>query len=55
MFDLQFIKSIIEVYHYYQSKNYNNSEFLLMIDKCFIVIKQDFRKKILKFSGNLVL
>ena len=42
MFDLQFIKSIIEVYHYYQSKNYNNSEFLLMIDKCFKIKKTTF-------------
>ena len=42
MFDSQFIKSIIEVHHYYQSNNYNNSEFLLMIDKCFQIKKTTF-------------
>ena len=35
MFNLQFIKSIIDVHDYYQKNNYNNSEFLLMIDTCF--------------------
>jgi len=42
MFDLQFNKSIIEVYYYYQSKNYKNSEFLFMIDKCFKIKKTTF-------------
>ncbi len=42
MYNLQFIKYIIEVYNYYQSNNYKNSEFLLMIDKCFQIKKTTF-------------
>ena len=42
MYNLQFIKSIIEVYYYYQSNNYKNSEFLSMIDNCFQIKKTTF-------------
>ena len=42
MYNLQFIKSIIEVYNYYLSNNYKNSEFLSMIDKCFQIKKTTF-------------
>ncbi len=42
MYNLQFIKSIIEVYNYYQSNNYKNNEFLAMIDKCFQIKKTTF-------------
>ena len=42
MFNLQFIKSIIDVHDYYQKNNYNNSEFLLMINTCFDIKKTTF-------------
>lgn len=42
MFESQFIKSIIEVHHYYQSNNYSNNEFLSMIDNCFKIKKTTF-------------
>ncbi len=42
MYNLQFIKSIIEVYNYYQSNDYKNNEFLAMIDKCFQIKKTTF-------------
>ena len=42
MFDVQFIKSIINVHKHYQDNNYNNYEFLLMINKCFNIKKTTF-------------
>jgi hypothetical protein len=33
MFVLEFIKSIIEINSHYQSMNYTNNDFLVMIDK----------------------
>ncbi len=46
MYNLQFIKSIIEVYNYYQSNNYKNNEFLSIIDKCFQIKKTTFYKQL---------
>ena len=42
MFDLQFIKFIIQVHQYYQLNNYSNNEFLSMIDECFQIKKTTF-------------
>ena len=42
MFNLQFIKSIIEVHNHYKSNNFSNDSFLIMIDKCFNIKKTTF-------------
>ena len=42
MYNLQFKKSIINIHTYYQTNNYNNNEFIKMIDKCFQIKKSTF-------------
>ena len=42
MFNLQFIKSIIDVHSYYKDKNIKNESFLNMIDECFGIKKTTF-------------
>jgi hypothetical protein len=39
---IQFIKSIINIHDFYQTKSHKNSDFLLMIDKCFGIKKTTF-------------
>jgi transposase len=42
MYNLQFKKSVINIHEYYQNNNYNNDEFIKMIDKCFGIKKTTF-------------
>ena len=42
MYNLEFKKSIINIHTYYQTNNYNNDEFIKMIDKCFQIKKSTF-------------
>lgn len=42
MFNLQFIKSIIDVHSYYKNNNFKNELFLNMIDNCFGIKKTTF-------------
>ena len=39
---LQFIKSIIDIHNYFQTNFFKNSDFLLMIEKCFNIKKTTF-------------
>jgi hypothetical protein len=38
----QFIKSIIDIHNYFQTNFFKNSDFLLMIEKCFNIKKTTF-------------
>ena len=42
MFILELIKSIIAIHSHYQTMNYSNNDFLVMIDKCFNIKKTTF-------------
>lgn len=42
MFVLELIKSIIAIHTDYQTMNYSNNDFLVMIDKCFNIKKTTF-------------
>ena len=42
MFVLELIKSIIVIHSHYQTMNYSNNDFLVMIDKCFNIKKTTF-------------
>ena len=42
MFVLELIKSIIAIHSHYQTMNYSNNDFLVMIDKCFNIKKTTF-------------
>ena len=43
----QFIKSIIDIHNYFQTIFFKNSDFLLMIEKCFNIKKTTFYDSIL--------
>ena len=55
MFNLQFIKSIIEVHNHYKSNNFSNDSFLIMIDKCFKNRTKDNFKITINNKSNLLL